>query len=155
MGDRVELTWQERRFDDLTARELHAILALRAQVFVVEQRCAYRDPDEFDLPSRHLWAERFDGTVVAYLRVIPAGVKFAEPSIGRVVTADCVRRAGVGRELMRRGIAAVGAESPIRICAQVYLERFYRELGFVRVSEPYDEDGIAHIDMLRAGSAGL
>ena len=145
-----ELRWQRCPFERLTARQLHAIVMLREQVFVVEQRCAFQDSDEADLASDHLWAERRDGTVVAYLRVVPAGVKFGETSIGRVVTAPSVRGTGVGRELMRRGIAAVGEDKPIRIGAQAYLERFYREFGFKRVSDLYDEDGIPHIEMLRA-----
>lgn len=146
------LVWQHRSFDALTARELYAILALRAEVFVVEQRCAYQDLDGFDAESSHLWAERSDGSVVACLRLLPAGVKYDEASIGRVVTAPSARRTGLGRELMRRGIVAAGEGIPIRIGAQAYLERFYGEFGFERVSELYDEDGIPHIEMLRRGS---
>lgn len=146
------LVWQQRSFDALTARELYAILALRAEVFVVEQRCAYQDLDGFDAASSHLWAEGSDGTVVACLRLLPAGVKYDEVSIGRVVTAPSVRGTGLGRELMRRGIVAAGERVPIRIGAQAYLERFYGEFGFERASELYDEDGIPHIEMLRRGS---
>lgn len=145
----MHLTWHERGFDELTTRQLYAIMALRSEVFVVEQRCPYQDADGIDPYSRHLWAERDDGEIVAYLRIVPAGVKFAELSLGRVITSGKVRGTGVGRELMRRGIAAVGDETAIRIGAQAYLERFYAGLGFVRVSEVYDEDGIPHIDMLR------
>jgi ElaA protein len=146
-----EIVWHERSFDALSVRELYAIMALRAQVFVVEQRCAYQDADGCDAVSRHLWAEQPNGTIVAYLRILPAGVKFAEVSLGRVITAQEVRRSGLGRELMRRGIAAVGEHVPIRIGAQAYLERFYAEFGFECVSDLYDEDGIPHIEMLRQG----
>ena len=38
---------------------------------------------------------------------------------------------------------------PIRIGAQMYLERFYGDYGFVKASEPYDEDGIMHIEMVK------
>jgi ElaA protein len=41
---------------------------------------------------------------------------------------------------------------PIRIAAQAHLADFYGSLGFVTASEPYEEDGIPHIDMLRASS---
>lgn len=146
-----DLVWHQRSFDALSVRQLYAIMALRAQVFVVEQRCAYQDADGCDAVSRHLWAEQPDGTMAAYLRVLPAGVKFAEVSLGRVITAPEVRRSGLGRELMRRGIAAVGERVPIRIGAQAYLERFYAEFGFERASGLYDEDGIPHIEMLRRG----
>ncbi len=146
-----DLVWHQRPFDALSVRQLYAIMALRAQVFVVEQRCAYQDADGCDAVSRHLWAEQPDGTMAAYLRVLPAGVKFAEVSLGRVITAPDVRRSGLGRELMRRGIAAVGEGVPIRIGAQAYLERFYAEFRFERASGLYDEDGIPHIEMLRRG----
>jgi ElaA protein len=146
----VELTWHVREFADLAVGELYAILALRQRVFVVEQNCAYLDADGVDAASRHLWAER-GGEVAAYLRIVPAGVKFAELSLGRVITAPEARGAGLGRELMKRGIAAAGPV-PIRIGAQAHLEKFYGELGFVRASDVYDEDGIPHIEMVRPAS---
>lgn len=141
------LHWHERAFDALTTRELYAIVTLRERVFVVEQRCAYLDADGADPASRHLWAE--DGQLRAYLRIVAAGVKFAEVSLGRVITAPEARGIGLGKELVQRGLAAVGAV-PVRIGAQAHLERFYGELGFVRASDVYDEDGIPHIEMLRA-----
>lgn len=143
----MELTWHDRTFAELMPAELYAILALRQRVFVVEQNCVYLDADGVDPASRHLWAER-GGALLAYLRIVPAGVKFPEASIGRVITAPEARGEGLGRELMKRGLAAAGAV-PIRIGAQAYLEKFYGELGFVRVSDVYDEDGIPHILMLR------
>jgi ElaA protein len=148
----VTLRWHDRAFDELTARELYAIVTLRERVFVVEQRCAYLDADGVDLVSRHLWAtadDPADPAVHAYLRIVPAGVKFAEISIGRVITAPEARGTGLGRVLMRRGLDAVGPVT-VRIGAQAHLERFYGELGFVRASAIYDEDGIPHIEMLRA-----
>ena len=122
-------------------------MVLRQRVFVVEQRCAYLDADGYDPQSRHLWADRA-GSIEAYLRIVPAGAKYAEVSIGRVITAPEARGTGLGRELMRRGVAACGAQ-PIRIGAQAHLEKFYGELGFRRVSDEYLEDDIPHIEMLR------
>jgi len=145
----MNLRWRDAAFAELTVAELHAIYALRARVFVVEQACAYQDVDDHDLTARHLWAEA-DGRIVAYLRIVPAGAKYAEQSIGRVVTAPEARGTGLGRELMRRGLALAG-DAPLRIGAQAHLERFYSELGFVRASDVYDEDGIPHIEMTRAG----
>ena len=144
----AKVNWHDRAFGELTVHELHAILALRGKVFVVEQACAYLDPDAADLASRHIWAEDA-GTIRAYLRLVPAGVKFAEVSIGRVITAPEARGTGLGKELVRRGIAAAGGVA-IRIGAQAHLEKFYGELGFVRASEVYDEDGIPHIEMIRS-----
>lgn len=144
----VQLTWHESSFDALTPAQLYAIMALRQRVFVVEQACAYLDADGVDPASRHLWAEH-DGAIHAYVRIVPAGIKFAEQSIGRVITAPEARGTGLGRELMQRGIAACTA-GPIRIGAQAHLEKFYGSLGFVRASDVYDEDGIPHIEMVRA-----
>ena len=142
------MRWYDRAFTELSAAELYAIVALREQVFVVEQNCAYLDADGYDLASRHLWAD-VDGALRAYLRIVPAGLKFAEISIGRVVTTPAARGTGLGRELVRRGVVACGAVA-IRIGAQAHLERFYGEFGFARCSEVYVEDGIPHIEMLRA-----
>jgi ElaA protein len=148
------MRWHDRAFAELSVAELYAILALRSRVFVVEQACAYLDPDGLDPVARHLWAEDGGGRIAAYLRIIPAGVKAAEVTIGRVVTAPEARGGGLGRELMQRGLAAAGAAAvPIRVAAQAYLEAFYRELGFVRVSDVYDDDGIPHLDMTRAAGA--
>ncbi len=144
----MSLCWHERGFDELTTRELYAITQLRERVFIVEQNCIYLDADGTDLMSRHLWAEEA-GAIHAYLRVVPAGVKFPEASIGRVITAPEARGTGLGKQLVRRGIAAAGA-GPIRIGAQAHLEKFYGELGFVRAGEPYDEDGIRHVEMTLA-----
>lgn len=143
----MDLTWHVRTFAELRTDELYAIMALRQRVFIVEQNCPYLDADGYDQVSTHLWAARGDA-IAAYLRIVPAGSKFAELSIGRVITAPDARGTGLGRELMKRGIAAAGAV-PIRLGAQAHLERFYTELGFQRVSEPYDEDGIPHIEMVR------
>ena len=81
----------------------------------------------------------------------PDNERFFEISIGRVIIAPQARRAGLGRELMRRGIAAAGPVA-IRISAQAHLESFYADLGFERASELYDEDGIPHLEMLRPAS---
>jgi ElaA protein len=147
------LRWHERTFGELSIVDLYAIIALRERVFVVEQSCAYLEADGLDHVSSHVWAEpdapgsRDD--IIAYLRVVPAGAKFAEVSLGRIVTAPEVRRTGLGRALVRRGLDAAGPV-PVRISAQVYLERFYAGLGFRRASEPYPEDGVPHVEMLRA-----
>jgi ElaA protein len=143
------MIWQIKWFEELTLLELYAITALRERVFIVEQKCPYVDADGVDPRCRHMWGE-VDNAIHAYCRIVPAGAKFKEISIGRVITAPEARGTGLGKDLMKRGIAACGA-GPIRIGAQAHLEKFYGELGFVRASEPYDEDGIPHIEMLRAG----
>ncbi|MFT3694312.1 MAG: GNAT family N-acetyltransferase [Kofleriaceae bacterium] len=139
--------WSLKAFDDLTTHELYRIIELRERVFVVEQACVYLDADGLDPKCLHL----FDAQITAYARIVPAGVKFADVSIGRVVVAPEARGGGRARELMTRAIAA--CNGPIRIGAQAYLEAFYASLGFARVSENFLEDGIPHLEMLRpAGS---
>ncbi len=142
------LRWNVRAFSELSAIELYAITALRERVFVVEQRCAYLDADGIDPFARHLWADDA-GVIHAYLRIVPPRMKFDEVSLGRVIVAPEARGTGLGKELMTRGLAAVGPV-PVRIGAQAHLEKFYGDLGFVRASELYDEDGIPHLEMTRA-----
>lgn len=148
------LTWRFAPFDELSAREVHDLYQLRAAVFVVEQDCPFQDVDGADPMSWHLLGMK-DEELVAYARFIPAGIKFAEPSIGRVITAESVRGTGLGRQLMNEAIArsdALWPGQPVRIGAQHRLERFYESLGFATASDPYIEDGIPHVEMLRTGT---
>ena len=145
------LRWLFAPFAELSARELHDLLQLRAAVFVVEQNCAFQDVDGADPECWHLLGHRA-GELVAYCRLVPPGVKYAEPSIGRVVTASGARKIGCGHSLMREALARADKlwpGKPIRIGAQRYLEGFYGDYGFVKASEPYDEDGIMHIEMVK------
>lgn len=146
------IAWKCVRFDELTAREIHDIYQARLAVFVVEQKCPFQDVDGADVESWHLTGRNGSGPLLAYSRLVPPGVKYPEPSIGRVLTTEAARRTGAGRELMREAIArteSLWPGRPIRIGAQQYLARFYGEFGFVQSSEPYDEDGIMHIEMVR------
>ena len=144
------MEWIQKKFNELTVSELYDILQLRNEVFAVEQNCVYPDMDNKDQPSVHLMGRK-DNKLVAYTRIIPPGIAYPEPSIGRVVTSSLVRRSGTGRELMQRSIQLVheryGAQ-PVRIGAQLYLKEFYASLGFRQTGEIYLEDGIEHIEML-------
>lgn len=152
------LKWQWSSFDELSQHELYEILKVRQAVFTVEQNCAYQDADGLDKVSWHLMGWREDSPeneLVAYLRVVLPGEQYAEPSIGRVLTAPSARGSGLGKALTREAIVRISRayrDTPIRISAQQYLEKFYSEFGFETVSEPYDEDGIPHIEMLRMGA---
>ncbi len=151
-----QVAWQWKRFAELKPAELYTLLAARAAVFVVEQACAFQDADGLDLYAWHLlgWVENdHDPTLAAYLRLVDPGRKYIEPSIGRVLTTLPFRGTDLGRATMREGLARAAALYPgraVRIGAQQRLERFYLELGFRTVSAPYEEDGIAHIEMLRS-----
>ena len=153
----VDLDWRWRRFDALGVHELQSINAARQRVFALEQQCIYLDADGCDEQAFHL-AAWSDGQrePLAYARVIDPGVKYAEASIGRVITVGAGRGRGLGREVMVRAMALAAQVWPgvaIRISAQTRLESFYASLGFVAVGAPYLEDGIDHTEMLLAGSA--
>jgi ElaA protein len=145
--------WRLARFQELTGRDVHDILQARAAVFVVEQACAFQDVDGADPESWHLFARRGEA-ITAYCRLVPPGLKYPEPAIGRVITTDIARGTGLGRALMQealRAAATLWPGQPVRIGAQRRLETFYASLGFAPASAPYDEDGIPHIEMLRPG----
>ncbi len=148
----VDIAWRFAHFDQLTPREVHDFYRLRIEVFVLEQACVFQDVDGADPECWHLLGGR-GSDLVAYCRLVPPGLKFAEASIGRVITAATVRRTGAGKVLMREALARAGQlwpRQPIRIGAQAHLQRFYGGFGFVAASEEYIEDGIPHLEMLRA-----
>ncbi|HXU69558.1 MAG TPA: GNAT family N-acetyltransferase [Polyangia bacterium] len=147
--------WELREFGALSGDELYRLLALRQAVFIVEQKCPYQDADGLDARAAHLFAVDGD-EVVACARLFAPGERRAEAVIGRVVTAPSVRRSGVGRELLRRAVAAVEERHgsvAIWLGAQKYLERFYASFGFLRAGDDYDEDGIPHLPMRRPEEA--
>ena len=145
--------WHWAHFSELAPDDLYDILALRTAIFIVEQNCPYQDSDGADRVSHHLWTRGASGEMAAYLRIVPPGVKYAEPSLGRITTASFARGTGLGRALVIEGIARVESmygSVAIRIGAQRYLLRFYEQLGFVSTGYEYDEDEIPHTEMLRA-----
>ena len=161
-----EVRWQWTRFDDLEPRHLYALLRARIEVFIIEQNCSFLDTDGADPHAWHLlgWVVPHTAAdsgatppavLAAYLRLIEPRRVFDEPSIGRVLTVAPFRRIGLGRPLMNEGLRKAADLSPgdaVRIGAQIRLERFYQSLGFRTVSEMYVEDGIEHVQMLRAAN---
>lgn len=144
--------WKWSRLRHLTANELHEILMVRQKVFIVEQSCAYQDADELDHSAWHLTGRAEDARLVVYLRVNPPGSRFREPSIGRLLTVKAERGGRLATMALQQAIEKCGRSYPgyaIRIAAQTYLERYYRQIGFRAVGAPYEEDGIAHVDMIR------
>jgi ElaA protein len=146
----MTIEWRWYRFGDFDSQTLFEYLRLRQAVFVVEQQCAYPDMDDLDVQSHHLlgWS---GNQIAACLRLVPPTLKYAEPSLGRVITAKFARGTGVGHALLGQGLKGAMDLYPglsNRIGAQAHLQGYYAQHGFVRVSEPYDEDGIAHVDML-------
>ncbi|HEY6504461.1 MAG TPA: GNAT family N-acetyltransferase [Chitinophagaceae bacterium] len=145
------VTWTVKKFDELTPHELYAILRLRSEVFVVEQKCVFLDMDNKDQSSYHLMGWQND-QLTAYTRLVPPGISYKESSIGRVVTSPAARGNSLGKRLMKESIKqaeALFGKKPIRIGAQLYLKDFYHSFGFEQSSDIYDEDGIDHIEMIR------
>jgi ElaA protein len=145
----MTIDWKFKLFNELSPDELYAIIRLRNEVFVVEQNCVFQDADNKDQSSYHVmgWKEN---ELLAYSRLVPAGISYSEPSIGRVVTSPTVRSLGLGKKLMEHSIYLLHSKwgkLNIKIGAQLYLEHFYNSLGFQRTSEIYMEDGIEHIEM--------
>ena len=144
------MNWICRPFAELSNNEVYAILRLRSEIFVVEQNCVFLDADNKDQLSYHLMGWQ-NNELAAYTRLVPPGVIYAEPSIGRVVTSITARGSGIGRELMKQSIIEcrrIFGEQTVRIGAQYYLLDFYSSLGFVPTGGIYPEDGIPHIQML-------
>mgnify|MGYP003672423719 CR=1 FL=1 len=147
----MNLTHTVKAFQELTVDELYNLLKLRSEVFVVEQNCVFLDQDDKDQKCLHLLLYA-DEQLVGYSRLVPAGLSYAEISIGRVITSLSARGKGLGKVLMELSISycqkLLGA-GLIRIGAQTYALKFYESLGFESDGEVYDEDGIEHIEMLR------
>lgn len=147
----MNIHWEIKKFDELSNIELYRILQLRQEVFSVEQNCAYQDADGKDFKSVHLIGYNNENEIMAYSRIVPAGISFKEVSIGRVITSKKARGAGAGKELMKKSIEFIekqyGKES-IRIGAQCYLIKFYSGFGFEISGAEYLEDNIPHIEMV-------
>ena len=146
-----KIDWSLKKFEELSSLELYEILQLRSEVFVVEQKCVFLDMDDKDQFSQHLQG-RIDGKLAAVVRILPPGLAYNEPSIGRVVSSPLFRRQGVGIELMKTAIKetiCLYGDVPIKIGAQQYLKKFYESFGFQQCSETYMEDDIPHIKMIR------
>jgi ElaA protein len=147
----MNITWNLKKFDELSPHELYAILQLRNEVFAVEQNCVYADMDNKDQPSWHLMGFQNE-KLIAYTRIIPPGIVYPEPSVGRVVTSPAARKTGVGKILMNKSVEVtykLYGKTPIKISAQHYLLKFYTDLGFIQTSDIYPEDGIEHIEMMK------
>ena len=154
----MDITWLDKHHRELTTTELYALLALRCAVFVVEQQCAYLDVDGDDLQgdNRHLLGMH-DNQLVAYARLLAPADAASPVKIGRVIVSDSVRGARLGNRLMAEALASCQQHWPGRdlfLSAQAHLQAFYGQHGFVPIGETYLEDGIPHIDMQKAATAG-
>lgn len=148
-----QVRWHCHGFGDFSVQQLYEVLQLRDQVFVVEQQSIYGDLDGLDQRCWHLSGRDGSERLVAYARLLAPGVKYPDAvAIGRVVIAPYRRGGGLGRQLVQQAIHHCEQLYPgraIMLSAQASLQRFYEGLGFVVLSEPYDDGGILHLDMRR------
>jgi len=147
-----EIHWRWCTFEKLGPYDLYDILALRQAVFIIEQQCVFPDADGRDHEAWHLLGRSPEGTLAAYLRALPPRHPEGHPSLGRVVVHPRFRGSGLGRLLVEEGLRMIGECYPkrrVHIAAQRVVESFYVRMGFVREGEPYQEDGIVHVAMVR------
>lgn len=145
------VVWKIKSFDELSVNELYEILKIRQEVFVVEQTCYYLDADGSDVMALHIWGD-LEGETVAYCRVFRPNIKYAEASVGRVLTHPKYRGRDLGKILMKIALQTIAIRfttEEVRISAQDYLLKFYTDLGFKDTAKKYLEDGIPHTEMIR------
>ena len=136
-----------KKFNEIDIKTLHNIFLIRAEVFIVEQQCAYQDIDGKDTNSIHIIGKKRE-EIIAYSRIMNLNNDFC--SIGRVLVKKDLRKKGLGIKLMKKSIEIATKlynKKKIKISAQEYLENFYEELGFKHTGKSYLEDGIPHIEM--------
>ena len=148
------MQWLWLNFNDLSVTQLYAILKLRQDVFILEQECLYSDIDDLDKHCTHLLGidSHLSATrLAAYLRIIPASQHASGlTTLGRILTGADYRGQSLGKIMMQETMLYLKehhAGEIVNMSAQSYLEKFYNDFGFSTVSDPYDDDGIMHIDM--------
>jgi len=148
--EKPDIDWKIKSFKELSLNELHDLLKIRTDIFVVEQECPYPEIDGKDPVCFHALGTNASGELIATARIAPTGEIYPEWSIGRVAVREDYRKLRLGATLMERCMTwcrHVKKVESIKIAAQLYLEKFYSTLGFKRISEVYEWDGIDHIDM--------
>ena len=150
------IRWKWHYFSELTCDELYKILALRQTVFILEQRCLYNDLDYLDQKGIHLLGTK-NNELMSYLRIFPPDIVYPNAtSLGRVVTAPAARKKMIGKEMLQQALHYLDStykQYPVIISAQIHLTRFYESFGFATRGDPYDEDGIIHIKMIKQPTA--
>lgn len=137
-----------KHFSELAPAEVFEILRARCDVFTVEQKICYPDPDDTDLEATHVFSMGRDGKVQAYLRLYGAEAEPGLVHMGRVLTREHGK--GLGREIVEAGIEAarkmMGAVE-ISLHSQQYCIGFYEKMGFTVCSGVFIEADIPHVEM--------
>ena len=144
--------WKFCSYDDLTKKELHQLIILRQNIFIVEQNCPYQDADKKDFNSHHLMGFDQNNQLIAYLRIVGPGVSYKEVSLGRILTHISHRGTGLGKETVKMGLQfteSIYGKVAIKISAQSHLAPFYKSFDFESTGKEYLEDDIPHTEMIR------
>ena len=146
-----KIIWKQKKWEELNKKNLHEILQIRSEVFVVEQNCVYQDIDNKDPKAIHLYG-KIKNKIVAYSRIFNEGDFYKEISFGRALVLKNQRGKGLGDELVQKSIEIIKGNWPnkkVKISAQAHLNNFYKKHGFIEKGKEYLEDGIPHVSMER------
>jgi len=146
-----KIIWKQKKWEELNKKNLHEILQIRSEVFVVEQKCVYQDIDNKDPKAIHLYG-KIKNKIVAYSRIFNEGDFYKEISFGRALVLKNQRGKGLGDELVQKSIEIIKGNWPnkkVKISAQAHLNNFYKKHGFIEKGKEYLEDGIPHVSMER------
>ena len=146
-----KIIWKQKKWEELNKKNLHEILLVRSEVFVVEQNCVYQDIDNKDPKALHLYG-KIKNKIVAYSRIFNEGDFYKEISFGRALVLKNQRGKGLGDELVQKSIEIIKGNWPnkkVKISAQAHLNNFYKKHGFIEKGKEYLEDGIPHVSMER------
>ena len=124
---------------------------LRRAVFIDEQRIpAELEWDEHDSTAVHAVARNRLGQVIGTGRLVTEALGLAR--IGRMAVHRTLRGGGHGEAVLRalEAAAAARGDTEVMLHAQRSAERFYARLGYAPHGEPFEEAGIAHLEMRRA-----
>jgi ElaA protein len=139
-----------KQFYELSLDEFHDIIALRIEVFIIEQDCPYQDLDGKDKKSHHLFIRNNDNQIIATARILPPGLSYPEISIGRVVSSAKNRESKLGHLIMEQSLTFIHKKwenQSVKLSAQTHLTKFYEKHGFNSTGKEYFEDGIPHTEM--------
>ena len=146
----------DRAWSELTIDDVYAILKLRTDVFFLEQKIDETELDDRDqeVETRHYRIVDDQGTA-AYLRTLfdsDPTHRDAHRLVSRVVVRADRRGEGLAQNLLAEVIARHGTE-PMLLHAQEYIAPLYARYGFVAFGDVYEEAGLPHLSMYRAGVA--
>jgi YbgC/YbaW family acyl-CoA thioester hydrolase len=124
---------------------------VRHAVFHEEQGIAAEiDDDGLDATAVHALARNRLGLPVATGRLLQHAPGVGR--VGRMAVNRVLRGSNLGRDVLRALMTAATerGDHSVLLHAQCSAQGFYARLGFVAQGEPFEEAGIAHIEMVHA-----